>query len=283
MNRILAILSTYNEERFIAACLENLIRQGLDVHLIDNESTDRTCLIAREYLGKGLITIESLARDGIYRWKRILSRKAEIAESCDYDWFMHVDADEIRLPPRPATTISEAVRIIDSNGFNAVNFIELCFVPTREEPDHDHPRFQQTMRWYYPFCPSPNNRLNLWKRQPMQVDLSSSGGHTVSFPELRVWPGAFPMRHYLFLSTAHAREKWVERVYDPDEIERGWHRSRARLASADIRLQSRNELRLYRSDTELDTSEPMTRHPVFAAPEQTAHDQVPERVSKRHG
>jgi hypothetical protein len=40
--RVVAILAAYNEERFIAGCLEHLIEQGVDAYLIDNESTDRT-------------------------------------------------------------------------------------------------------------------------------------------------------------------------------------------------------------------------------------------------
>ena len=261
--RALALLATFNEERFVRACIENLIRQGFEIYLIDNESTDRTVEIARAYLGHGLIHIESLPRQGMYRWERILRRKTEIARDCKHDWVMHVDADEMRLPPPPFGTIREAIAEVDANGYNAVNFVELCFVPTREEPDHEHPDFQSTMRWYYPLRPCAHHRLNLWKRGHVSVDLAGSGGHRVKFDGLRVWPTDFPMRHYLFLSAAHAKAKWVDRIYDPDELERGWHRSRAELRAADIQLQSCRELRLYRSDAELDTSEPLTSHPVF--------------------
>ena len=37
--------------------------------------------------------------------------------------------------------------------------------------------------WYYPFLPSFPHRLNAWKKQPLKVDLASSGGHRVDFPE----------------------------------------------------------------------------------------------------
>jgi hypothetical protein len=39
----------------------------------------------------------------------------------------------------------------DAGGYNAVDFSELAFVPTRESPDHDHPDYRRTMRWYYAF------------------------------------------------------------------------------------------------------------------------------------
>ena len=44
--RILAIIATYNEERFIGGCLEHLFSQGVEAYLCDNQSTDGT----REWL-----------------------------------------------------------------------------------------------------------------------------------------------------------------------------------------------------------------------------------------
>ncbi len=58
----MAILATYNEERFIAGCLEQLIGQGVEVYLMDNCSTDRTVEIAERYLRRGLIDIETFSR-----------------------------------------------------------------------------------------------------------------------------------------------------------------------------------------------------------------------------
>ncbi|HMB42789.1 MAG TPA: glycosyltransferase family A protein, partial [Luteimonas sp.] len=44
--RVIAVLAVRNEERFLAACLENLFRQGVQVYLCDNQSTDRTVEVA---------------------------------------------------------------------------------------------------------------------------------------------------------------------------------------------------------------------------------------------
>ena len=263
--RALAILAAYNEKRLISACIDNLIRQGLDVYLIDNESTDGTREIASRYSGRGLVGTETLRRNGLYCWEGILRRKAEIAASSGYDWIMHVDADEIRLPPSGYRSIYETLTDVDAQGFNAINFMEFSFVPTLESPDHDHPEFQKTMRWYYPFLPSPMHRLTLWKWQTDSVhDLVASGGHQITFPGIRPWPVSFPMRHYLFLSVRHAKEKWVDRRYSPTELNRGWHRSRAALTASDIKLQSCSGLRFYRSDSTLDATNPLTSHPVFS-------------------
>src|SRR5215831_2675215 len=144
--RVVALLAAYNEERFIATCIEHLRSQAVDTYLIDNESTDETVAIASRYLNRGLIGIETVPRKGIYSWKPILRRKEELACELDADWFMHVDADEIRLPPDPVCTLADAFVEVAEQGYNAVNFFEYTFVPTKEDPDHDHADFQRTMR-----------------------------------------------------------------------------------------------------------------------------------------
>ena len=258
---VVAILATYNEEHFIAGCLEHLIGQGVEVYLIDNSSTDRTVEIAERYLQRGVVGIENWPRaEGVYKWQPILERKEQLAATLDADWFVHVDADEIRLPPRSDRTLAQAFAEVEARGCNAVNFLEFAFVPTRETPDHDHPRFQQTMRWYYPFLPRFPHRLNAWKRQPERVELAWSGGHEVRFPGLRMYPESFKMRHYIFLSMPYALRKYIGTRYDSAEVRQGWHRQRALLTPEKIRLPSQKELRHYASDSELDPSNPWTRH-----------------------
>jgi glycosyltransferase involved in cell wall biosynthesis len=261
--RVVALLAVHDEERFVGGCIEHLSSHGVETYVIDNGSTDQTAEIAEGYSGRGLAGIESFPRDGEYRWLRLLARKSELAAILDADWFLHVDADEIRLPPRSGSTLAGALAEVDRAGYNAVDFVEFTFVPTREHPDHDHPRYQETMRAYYPFLPRSPDRLNAWKRQDEPVDLVSSGGHVVAFPGLRRYPEAFRMRHYLFLSVEHAIRKYAERVYAADEVEAGWHRKRAALTPGDVTLLPESELRTYVSDDELDPSGPWTEHPLF--------------------
>ena len=258
--RTIALVATYNEERFIAACLENLFRQGVEVYLIDNSSTDQTVSIARQYLDRGLLGIETLPRNGLFKLRDTLERKTQLAVALQADWFMHVDADEIRLPPDSNSTIAEALAQVDSQGYNAVNFLEFTFVPVKESPDHDHPDFQRTMRWYYPFQPFIPYRMNTWKRLDGPVDLAWSAGHRVRFPGLRMYPRSFPMRHYLFLSVPHAIRKFVERRYDPGEVKSGWHGVRARLRPDAFSLPRPQELREYIDDDHLDPLQPRKWH-----------------------
>jgi hypothetical protein len=265
--RVVALLATYNEERFVEGCLEHLTRQGIDVYLVDNDSTDGTVTRAERYLGHGLIGIETLPRRGEFSLVSILERKERLACDLDADWFMHHDADEIRVAPRADQTLAAALAEVDAAGYNAVNFQEFTFVPTVEAPDHDHGRFRETMRHYYPFLPSSPHRLNAWKRQPEGVELAPSGGHQVCFPGLRMWPVSFSMRHYLFLSKEHAVAKYAGRVRTSLETSRGWGGWRTALAerTGELRtdllpLPRQRELREYVTDDRLDPSDPLTTH-----------------------
>ncbi len=66
--RVVALLAAYNEERFVAGCLEHLLQQNVDVYLIDNCSTDQTVAIARRYMAHGLIGIETFPRSYAGIW-----------------------------------------------------------------------------------------------------------------------------------------------------------------------------------------------------------------------
>jgi len=262
--RVVALLATHNAERFAGGCIEHLARHGVETYLIDNESTDATVEIAERFRGHGLAGRETVPRHNAFALRPLLARKEALATTLDADWFIHLDADEIRLPPRSSVTLAQAIAEVDALGYNAINFQEYTFVPTREAPDHDHPRFRETMRHYYPYLPESPNRLNAWKRQESRVDLVTSGGHRVEFPEVAQYPDSFPMRHYLYLSVSQGISKYVERVYDPAAVESGWHRRRAALTAESVKLLSQAELREACADDELDPSDPLTVHPLFA-------------------
>lgn len=260
--RIVALIAAYNEARFIGGCLDHLHEQGVEAYLCDDGSTDDTVAIAERRRGRGLLGLESLPRDGTYRWRPLLRRKEELATTLDADWFLHLDADEILLPPPGHATLRDAFTAADAQGYNAVELAELTFVPTRESPDHDHPDFRRTMLWYYPFASTPQHLLRGWRRQPQRVDLTSSGGHAVAFPGRRIFPERFRLRHYLFLSREHAREKYERRRFEAGEVRDGWHSWRPWLRVDALRLPSAAELRVARSDDELDPSSPRTEHCV---------------------
>jgi glycosyltransferase involved in cell wall biosynthesis len=258
--RALAIFAVHNEARFIGGALEHLGRHGVEAYLCDNDSTDDTVTVASRHLGSTLRAIERIPRDGTYRWRSILQRKEELAATLDADWFLHLDADEIPLPPLGFATLHDALVAADSEGYDAIQADELTFVPTVEHPDHDHPDFRRTMRWYYPFAPRVEHLVRGWKRQSCRVDLAGTGGHSVGFPGRRIFPHRFRLCHYLFLSPEHAIRKYVRRRYDSVEVTSGWHGWRASLTPDSVHLPAAAELRETTAETDLDVSEPRILH-----------------------
>jgi len=276
------MLQTYNEQRFIGDCLDHLAEHGISVYLVDNESTDDTVALAERRLGQSLIGIETLPRDGHFALRSQLRRKEELAQSLDADWLIHLDADEFRVSPDQGRSLAQAIEEVDMAGFNAINFLEFTFVPTREQPDHDHPDYLKTMRSYYPVLPRFPNRLNAWKRQEGPVELTYSGGHTVRFPGLRMAPRSLYARHYLFLSVPYASRKFGPQRYAPDEIAGGWHRWRSRQTTATIELPSEHDLRTYVGDYLLDASDPYKSPAELLGSSSVEHLAAQRRWLRRH-
>lgn len=258
--RVVALLATYNERRFVVSCLEHLDAHGVSVYLIDNESTDETLELAEPFRARNLIGVETLPRTGgVFSLRAQLQRKQQLARELEADWFIHLDADELRLPPPGRRTLAEALHEVGARGYNAVNFLELSFVPTREQPAHDHPDYMRTLRSYYPLLPEFPHRLNAW-RATDEVDLVWKAGHRVRFPGLSMFPVSFPMKHYLFLDVSHAIEKYVRRRFSEVEVEGGWHGWRETLDERDIRLPAESELRVARAGADLDPGNPSRYH-----------------------
>jgi len=258
--KIVAILATYNEERFVANCVRNLVAQGASIYLIDNESTDATIRRVRETAGNALVGLESFPRHDVYSWQPILERKEQIANQIDAGWLMHVDADEIHLPPVGSPTLAHAFEEAEEAGHNAANFAEFTFIPVAESPNHDHGNYLDTMRWYYPFKSAEMHLMRAWKRQPVDVKFAWSGGHQVRFPGINVDQRFFRIKHYMFVSVDQLVEKYVQRRYDQREVTNGWHGWRATLRREKISLPLASQLGHTICDDGLDASDPRTTH-----------------------
>ena len=189
---VVALMAVRNERRFLAANLAHLAAHGVGAYIIDNGSTDGTYEIAEANEAGAVVGLERIPYDGTFRWIRLLERKEELATELEADWFMHLDADEFRVPPGGIGMLAEAFGMVEASGYNAVNFIEFTFVPTIEEPDHDRPEFTDTMRWYYPFRPFSPHQLKAWKRQPGQGRAGGGGWSPGGLPGDQTRPRTLP-------------------------------------------------------------------------------------------
>jgi hypothetical protein len=221
---VTAILAAYNEEDIIGPVVADLLDQGARVHLLDHASTDGTVAEVEKLRGRGSLTIERLP-PGDFSLMQIIRRKEILAAELDSDWFVNADADEFRESPWPGVGFVEGLREVDRLGFNAVDFAVLNFLPV-DESFHkgDDPRA------VFRFCEPGGNfdrlQIRCWKKQPGPLDLVSTAGHEARFPDRRVFPMRFLLRHYPIRGQAHGERKVLqERLprFAPDERARGWH------------------------------------------------------------
>jgi glycosyltransferase involved in cell wall biosynthesis len=258
--RIVALLAVRNEEYYLERCLKYLYEQGIEICLIDNESTDRTLEIAKDYLHRGLFRIEHVPFTGIFEWIKILEYKCRLAQEIDADWFIHHDADEIREAPKPFTSIEEGIKDADEKGYNAINSDEFVFTPTSDEEAYEGKDYVNEMKYYYYFKPNRLHRVNIWKKTDAKVDLTASGGHSVMFKNRHLYPKNFILRHYILLSKEHAVEKYGNRNYDPKELAKGMNVKRAELEPKGIKFPEREKLKLKSGKEEWDRTDPWDNH-----------------------
>lgn len=212
--RVIALLSAYNEGDIISQVIGHLVEQGIEVYLLDNHSTDDTFVQARQWLGKGLINIEKFPSTGPepqFDWTAILRRKEQLAAELSADWFIHHDADEIRESPWIDLSLAKGLEVVDSLGYNCVDFHVLNFRPTDDGfKQGDDPK--SYFQFFEEGAAFDKVQLKCWKRRDKSVSLAESAGHEVGFPERRVFPLKFLLRHYPIRSREHgARKIFAER------------------------------------------------------------------------
>ena len=258
--RIVALLAVRNEEYYLERCLKYLYEQGIESCLIDNESIDRSLKIAKDYSHRGVYRIEHIPFTGIFEWVKILEYKSQLAQEIDADWFIHHDADEIREAPKPFPNLVQGIKDADEKGYNAINSHEFVFTPTSEEEAFEGKDYLNEMKYYYYFKPDMLHRVNIWKNTGADVNLASSGGHSVLFENRRIYPANFILRHYILLSKRHAMEKYGKRNYDPKELAKGMNVKRARFNPENIKFPNKKDLKRISENGEWDLSDPWTGH-----------------------
>ena len=231
--RALAVMPAYNEADVIFHAIGALVSEGVDVYLIDHNSTDETVAAATPWLGRGLLKIERFPQEAGYPernehemvWRDILRRVQDVSRAVPADWYLFVNADEFREAPWPGVTLAEGLREVDELGYSAVNFELFDFRPVDEEfrPGED-PR--RRLRHYDRPGRHDVLQIKAWKRQAQEVDIVSHGGHDALFEGKRIFPVPFILRHYPIRSSAHgARKVMGERLprFAAEERAGGWH------------------------------------------------------------
>jgi hypothetical protein len=257
--RALAIMPAFNEADVIFHAIGALVSEGVDVYLLDHESTDGTVEAAKPWLGRGLVRIERFPEEAGYPernrtemvWRDILRRVGEVSGEVAADWYLFVNADEFREAPWPGVTLTDGLREVDELGFNAVNFELLNFRPTAQDAFVDGADVRDHLRHYEPPKSYDVLQIKAWKAQPAVVDLVHHGGHDVLFAGKRVFPVPFLLRHYPIRSAEHGRRKVLaERMarFAAEERAGGWHVQYDHYADGADYLHDRETLMEYDAD-----------------------------------
>jgi hypothetical protein len=257
--RALAIMPAFNEADVIFHAIGALVSEGVDVYLLDHESTDGTVEAVKPWLGRGLVRIERFPEEAGYPernrtemvWRDILRRVGEVSGEVPADWYLFVNADEFREAPWPGVTLADGLREVDALGFNAVNFELLNFRPTPQDAFVDGADVRDHLRHYEPPQSYDVLQVKAWKAQPAVVDLVHHGGHDVLFADKRVFPVPFLLRHYPIRSAEHGRRKVLaERMarFAAEERAGGWHVQYDHYADGADYLHERETLMEYDAD-----------------------------------
>ena len=261
--KVTALLAVRNGQMYLARCLEHLVSQGVEVFVIDNDSTDNSLEIALNFLGRGVVRIDRLPYEGYFDLTKILLYKEQLATEIDSDWFMHCDVDEIHQAPKPYATLLEGIRDADAQGCNTINFDEFAFMPANQDEDFTGRDYVAEMRSYYFFEPQPPHLMRAWKKLP-RIDLHTNAGHIILTTDCKVFAAPFILRHYICLSYAHVVKKYTAMVYSPDTIKKGWSHDRRSFTADALRIVPREELKtLDASATNWDKSSPQKVHRFF--------------------
>lgn len=226
---VLAIMHVFNEQDIIGDTVKHLLEQGIDVHIIDNWSTDDTYKIIRSLASASKrVSYERYPDKPNKKFElaKLLARVTEVAkDKQEYKWIMLNDADEIRWSPWRDVNLQQAFSFIDSVGYSAVDYTVFNFMPTKEGfgVGQDLIGFFE----YGEFSGIAGHfvQVKSWKNNP-EASLAPSGGHHVNFTNLKIYPLKFLLGHYPIRSSKHAREKIFQQRktrFSTQERRKGWH------------------------------------------------------------
>lgn len=227
MKTACALLATYNEADVVYESVSKLIADGVEVFVIDNCSTDRTLEILGPLVGKGIVDIRTVKfYEGdreVYDWGSLLKMKEELSRELGFDWFLHVDADEIRYAPWPGLSLREGLDRVDRSGYNLVNFKLFNFRLTEDLLGSDD--YERDMPWYSPGEYFNQYQVKAWKAH-RDINITANGGHIARRPDGKLFPLRFIHKHYPVRSLEHGRRKILherKKRFSNEEKARGWH------------------------------------------------------------
>ena len=226
--RVVAFMAAYNEADIIVQSIRKWTDQGVNVHVLENWSTDATYDLAKQLENELPVTVERFPRGGpspYFDWGAMLARIEELCGEIEADWFVRRGADEVLRSPWPGLSYKDSLYRIDQAGFNCLDHTIVEFHPVDDgfAVGMDHEAYFK--HFDFKHLSHPFQR-KAWKNYGQPISTIPSAGHDVIFEGRRVYPFKFLLKHYSFRSQMHGERKvFRERKarWNPGERARGWH------------------------------------------------------------
>lgn len=221
---VAAVMPVYNEEDVIEQIVRHLSKQGVEIHAIDNWSTDHSYEIMQRLTFEGACAKLTRFPDtpsNDYNWVGMLDYIASYAEGLHHDWVILHDADEIRWSPWRDATLQQAISFVDRLGYNSIDFTVLDFRYTSLTTQ----RLAELRFFEFGRRPGHFLQVKAWKNN-QRVELSGLGGHCAEFAGRRTFPLKFLTQHFSLRSHQQATKKvFADRLprIQRERWERGFH------------------------------------------------------------
>lgn len=223
--KVCAIMPVFNEIDIVEKSVSRLLFQGIDVYVIDNWSDDgsyeKLVEMSRQHEN---IKVERFPSSPVneYMWNEILKRMEEISLELDYDWFVHVDADEFLEGYQSSMGLKESIYIVDISGFDVIDFTLIDFRPTKITEGQE---IELPNRWEFSTRNGARNIQRAWKNTGVKPDFHKSGGHVLK-THTRLYPFNFLLMHFPIRNSAQGRKKiFRDRLprFRTEKLNFGWH------------------------------------------------------------
>lgn len=252
--KVLAIIHVFNEEDVVEKTIEYLLKQEIDIYLLDNWSTDNTYKIIKKMQSKYPERIkisrypDNEPTEKFYDWTNQLHKTEQIARELDYDWYIHYDTDEIRITPYDTNvTLVDMITFVDSIGYNAINTTVLDFRMTDKNDDI----FNCDTYFEIGRKPSHFMQVKTWKKCN-DIDLASTGGHLAKFENQKIYPIKMINKHYPLRNLKQAEKKiYQDRLprFEKEKQLKGWHSQYDKIAETKDFIYEKENLNQYGKDT----------------------------------
>jgi len=234
--RIIAIIMVRNGADYAEKCILHLLKNGIEIAVIDQSSNDGTYEICQSFVGNGICELQRIKYPGYFSLGNQLQEKNKLISTLQTDWVIHHDIDECLDAPDPNMSLYESIKLVDKQGFTAINFNEFVFLP------YDETVSFYDSQYYYFFEPFFPRLMRAWKKSAGLSSLQS-GGHILQ-GEMNLSPVSYTLRHYIFTSQQHAFDKYSNRRFSTEEIQNGWHKNRVNIEHDKLIFPERDKLEM---------------------------------------